>query len=158
MNRSGLAVPPSAAEKSAEGNVEPLPSVRLDAEPKDGTEQAKALAEIEKLDGKVTFDENSQGNRVAREPDVSPSSPANTKVAKPSTNIQMTLKRVDITLDCKKSGEKAAQLLEEARTKVQSYDVYLRYTTRAMLDISRTKEIQYPVTEVEAGGEGRVGP
>jgi beta-lactamase regulating signal transducer with metallopeptidase domain len=55
---------PLVAEKSAEGKVGPLSKVRLDAEPKDGTEQAKAIAEIEKLGGKVIVDEKSPDKPV----------------------------------------------------------------------------------------------
>jgi beta-lactamase regulating signal transducer with metallopeptidase domain/Leucine-rich repeat (LRR) protein len=56
--------PSSVAEKSAEGTVGPLPEVRLDADPKDGTEQAKATAEIEKLGGKVIVDEKNPAKPV----------------------------------------------------------------------------------------------
>ena len=57
-------VPSSVAEKNTEGKVEPLPEVRPDADPKDGTEQAKAIAEIKELGGKVTRDEKSPGKAV----------------------------------------------------------------------------------------------
>ncbi len=54
----------SVAEKSAEGTVEPLPKVHPDADPKDVTEQAKAIADIERLGGKVTRDEKSPDKAV----------------------------------------------------------------------------------------------
>jgi len=41
-----------------------LPKVRLDAEPKDGTEQAKAITEIKKLGGTVAIDEQSPDKPV----------------------------------------------------------------------------------------------
>ena len=53
-------VPSSVAEKSAERKVGPLPEVRPDA----GTDQAKAVAEIEKLGGKITFDDKSPDKAV----------------------------------------------------------------------------------------------
>jgi len=57
--KEGEKAPSSAAEKTVERKGEPLPKDRPDAEPKDGTEQAKVIAEIEKLGGKVTVDEKS---------------------------------------------------------------------------------------------------